>query len=39
LAETAGLVGDRGAYRLAKTLDDLQVPATVQAVLAQVEGR
>jgi predicted ATPase len=39
LAETAGLVGDRGAYRLAKTLHDLQVPARVQAVLAQVEGR
>jgi class 3 adenylate cyclase/tetratricopeptide (TPR) repeat protein len=34
LAETAVLVGDRGAYRLAKPLDDLQVPATVQAVLA-----
>jgi predicted ATPase len=34
LAETAVLVGDRGAYRLAKPLDDLQVPATVQAMLA-----
>jgi class 3 adenylate cyclase/tetratricopeptide (TPR) repeat protein len=34
LAETAVLVGDRGAYRLAKPLDELQVPATVQAMLA-----
>src|SRR5881409_1522558 len=34
LVETGGLVGERGAYRLAKSLDSLQVPATVQAVLA-----
>jgi tetratricopeptide (TPR) repeat protein len=34
LVETGALVGERQAYRLAKTLDSLQVPATVQAVLA-----
>ena len=34
LVETGVLVGERGAYRLAKPLDRLQVPATVQAVLA-----
>jgi class 3 adenylate cyclase/tetratricopeptide (TPR) repeat protein len=34
LIETGVLVGERGAYRLAKPLDSLQVPATVQAVLA-----
>src|SRR5216683_810475 len=34
LVETGVLVGDRGAYRLATPLDTLQVPATVQAVLA-----
>jgi class 3 adenylate cyclase/tetratricopeptide (TPR) repeat protein len=34
LVETGVLVGERGAYRLAKSLDSLQVPATVQAVLA-----
>jgi class 3 adenylate cyclase/tetratricopeptide (TPR) repeat protein len=34
LVETGGLVGDRGAYRLAQPLETLQVPATVQAVLA-----
>jgi predicted ATPase/class 3 adenylate cyclase len=34
LVETGVLVGARGAYRLAKSLDSLQVPATVQAVLA-----
>jgi tetratricopeptide (TPR) repeat protein len=34
LVETGGLVGERGAYRLAKPLDTLQVPATVQALLA-----
>ena len=34
LVETGALVGERGAYRLSKTLDSLQVPATVQAVLA-----
>jgi DNA-binding NtrC family response regulator/tetratricopeptide (TPR) repeat protein len=34
LVETQGLVGARGAYRLAQALTSLQVPATVQAVLA-----
>jgi predicted ATPase len=34
LVETGILVGDRGAYRLAKPVDSLQVPATVQAMLA-----
>jgi AAA ATPase-like protein/adenylate/guanylate cyclase family protein len=34
LVETGVLVGDRGAYRLAQPLDTLQVPATVQALLA-----
>src|SRR5713101_3526823 len=34
LVETEVLAGDRGAYRLAKPLDTLQVPATVQALLA-----
>jgi class 3 adenylate cyclase/tetratricopeptide (TPR) repeat protein len=34
LVETGVLVGERGAYRLAKPLDSLQVPATVHAVLA-----
>ena len=34
LVETGVLVGERGAYDLAKPLDNLQVPATVQAVLA-----
>jgi class 3 adenylate cyclase/tetratricopeptide (TPR) repeat protein len=34
LVETGVLVGDRGAYRLAKPLDAWQVPATVQALLA-----
>jgi class 3 adenylate cyclase/tetratricopeptide (TPR) repeat protein len=34
LVETGMLVGERRAYRLAQTLDSLQVPATVQAVLA-----
>jgi class 3 adenylate cyclase len=34
LVETQGLVGDPGAYRLAKALPSIQVPATVQAVLA-----
>ncbi len=34
LAESGVLVGERGAYRLAKALDTAQVPATVQAVLA-----
>jgi class 3 adenylate cyclase/tetratricopeptide (TPR) repeat protein len=34
LVETGVLVGERGAYRLARPLETLQVPATVQAVLA-----
>src|SRR5713101_580493 len=34
LVETEVLVGERGAYRLDKPLDTLQVPATVQALLA-----
>jgi tetratricopeptide (TPR) repeat protein len=34
LVETGVLVGEPGAYRLARPLEDLQVPATVQAVLA-----
>src|SRR5262249_36091438 len=34
MVETGVLVGDHGAYRLAKPLDALQVPATVQALLA-----
>jgi class 3 adenylate cyclase/tetratricopeptide (TPR) repeat protein len=34
LLETEVLVGDRGAYRLAQALPTVQVPATVQAVLA-----
>jgi class 3 adenylate cyclase/tetratricopeptide (TPR) repeat protein len=34
LVETGILVGERGAYRLARPLEGLQVPATVQAVLA-----
>ena len=34
LVETRALVGERGAYRLAKALTDIQVPPTVQAILA-----
>src|SRR5205814_412182 len=34
LMETGVLIGERGAYRLAQPLDTLQVPATVQALLA-----
>jgi class 3 adenylate cyclase len=34
LVETGVLVGERGAYRLAKSLESMQVPATVHAVLA-----
>jgi tetratricopeptide (TPR) repeat protein len=34
LAETGVLVGERGAYRLVQSLTAIQVPATVQAVLA-----
>jgi predicted ATPase len=34
LVETGSLVGERGTYRLARALPTIQVPATVQAVLA-----
>ena len=34
LVETQGLVGEQGSYRLARALPGIQVPATVQAVLA-----
>jgi class 3 adenylate cyclase/tetratricopeptide (TPR) repeat protein len=34
LMETRVLVGERGAYRLAKALPSIQIPATVQVVLA-----
>jgi class 3 adenylate cyclase/tetratricopeptide (TPR) repeat protein len=34
LIETKVLAGERGAYRLAQALPSIQVPATVQAVLA-----
>ena len=34
LVETHALDGDRGAYRLVKSLQEIQVPATVQAMLA-----
>ena len=34
LVETKVLVGERGAYRLAKLLTEIQVPATVQAILS-----
>ena len=34
LIETSVLAGERGAYRLAKPADAIQVPATVQAILA-----
>ncbi len=34
LVETRALVGERGAYRLATALATIQVPATVQAILA-----
>jgi class 3 adenylate cyclase/tetratricopeptide (TPR) repeat protein len=34
LVEARVLSGERGAHRLTKTLDSIQVPATVQAVLA-----
>jgi predicted ATPase len=34
LVETGALVGEPGAYRLAQALPTIQVPATVQAVLA-----
>jgi tetratricopeptide (TPR) repeat protein len=34
LVETQALIGERGAYRLGQALPTIQVPATVQAVLA-----
>ncbi len=34
LVETRALLGERGGYRLARPLPTIQVPATVQAVLA-----
>ena len=34
LVETRVLEGERGGYRLAKPIDSIEVPATVQAVLA-----
>ena len=34
LAETGALAGERGAYRLARPVETLQVPATVQTILA-----
>jgi len=34
LVETGALAGERGAYRLVRAVDALQVPATVQAILA-----
>jgi tetratricopeptide (TPR) repeat protein len=34
LVETGVLVGEPGAYHLAKSVESLQVPATVQAILA-----
>jgi len=34
LAETGALAGQRGAYRLARAVETLQVPATVQTLLA-----
>jgi predicted ATPase len=39
LVETGVLIGERRAYRLARLLVSLQVQATVQVVLAEVEGR
>ena len=33
LVETGALTGERGAYRLATALTDVQIPATVQAIL------
>jgi class 3 adenylate cyclase/tetratricopeptide (TPR) repeat protein len=34
LVETKALLGDRGAHRLAQAVTDIQVPPTVQAILA-----
>jgi class 3 adenylate cyclase/tetratricopeptide (TPR) repeat protein len=34
LVETAALTGERGAYRLTRPVEQLKIPATVQAILA-----
>ena len=34
LVETGALVGERGAYRLTRPVEQLKIPATVQAILA-----
>jgi class 3 adenylate cyclase/tetratricopeptide (TPR) repeat protein len=34
LVETGALAGDRGAYQLTRAVEHLQIPATVQAILA-----
>jgi tetratricopeptide (TPR) repeat protein len=34
LVETAALVGERGAYRLTRPVENLMIPASVQAILA-----
>src|SRR5213594_3788594 len=34
LVETAALIGERGAYRLTRPVDNLKIPTTVQAILA-----
>jgi class 3 adenylate cyclase/tetratricopeptide (TPR) repeat protein len=34
LVETAALVGERGAYRLTRSVENLEIPVTVQAILA-----
>jgi tetratricopeptide (TPR) repeat protein len=34
LVETAALTGERGAYRLTRPVENLKIPATVQAILA-----
>jgi class 3 adenylate cyclase/tetratricopeptide (TPR) repeat protein len=34
LVETGALAGERGAYRLVKAIDTLQIPATTQTILA-----
>jgi class 3 adenylate cyclase/tetratricopeptide (TPR) repeat protein len=34
LAETGALAGERGAYRLTRSVEHLKIPATVQAILA-----
>src|SRR5207244_2901319 len=34
LVESGALVGERGAYRLARPIEGIEVPATVQTILA-----